>query len=126
MFATIDPTKILRKIKNHLLAHLSKDTRRFGPLLGVITEAFESYNGVFRNCSVFSNHLAPSVDIARQTGDQEGLKHRLTGGQWLDTQEGQWVTAGKGVRQLITTQPILQILIGWTPDSGSQPGKLLS
>ncbi|KAJ7474552.1 hypothetical protein B0H11DRAFT_2428920, partial [Mycena galericulata] len=78
IFATIDPSKIITKIKYHLLVHTDEDVLQFGPLIGVITEGFESYNGVFRYCSILSNHLAPSRDIAIQLGDQEGLKHRLT------------------------------------------------
>jgi hypothetical protein len=81
-FTTIDPSKIITKIKYHLLVHADADVVRFGPLIGLASEGFESYNGVFRFCSILSNHLAPSRDIAIQLADQEGLKHRLTGGFW--------------------------------------------
>ncbi|KAJ7821065.1 hypothetical protein B0H13DRAFT_1510864, partial [Mycena leptocephala] len=70
----------ITKIKLHLLAHIDEDTVEFGPLVGAATEIFESFNSIFRYCSILSNHLAPSRDIAVQLGDQEGLKHRLTGG----------------------------------------------
>ncbi|THU84060.1 hypothetical protein K435DRAFT_807007 [Dendrothele bispora CBS 962.96] len=122
-FALIDPTKIIRKVKIHLLAHLPEDIRAFGPLLGVITESFESYNAVFRFCSVLSNHLAPSRDIARQTADQESMKNRLTGGRWQNTQSGEWMSAGKALQGFMNTQPVLQAMLGWsdhrTPQSGS-------
>ncbi|KAJ7723007.1 hypothetical protein DFH07DRAFT_783692 [Mycena maculata] len=71
-FAEIDPSKMITKVKTHLLAHAPTDVRMFGPLLGAITEAFESFNGVFRGASILSNHRAPSRDIAVQLADQEG------------------------------------------------------
>ncbi|KAJ6494368.1 hypothetical protein C8R45DRAFT_771753, partial [Mycena sanguinolenta] len=52
------------KIKYHLLTHTDEGVIQFGPLIGVATENFESFNGVFRFCSILSNHLAPSRDIA--------------------------------------------------------------
>ncbi|KAJ7443778.1 hypothetical protein B0H11DRAFT_1609174, partial [Mycena galericulata] len=70
----------IAKNKLHILAHIKADVLRHGPLVGVATEGFESFNGVFHFCSILSNHLAPSRDIARQLAKQEGLKHRLTGG----------------------------------------------
>ncbi|KAJ3002188.1 hypothetical protein NUW54_g5983 [Trametes sanguinea] len=45
LFAEIDPSKIVEKIKLHVLSHAPEDVARFGPLLGVITESFESFNG---------------------------------------------------------------------------------
>ncbi|KAJ7767678.1 hypothetical protein B0H16DRAFT_1308371, partial [Mycena metata] len=72
----------ITKIKYHLLAHVDDDTVGFGPLVRVATEIYECFNAIFRYCSILSNHLAPSRDIAIQLGDQEGLKHRLTGGWW--------------------------------------------
>jgi hypothetical protein len=110
----VDPSKIIMKIKLHLLEHVVKDAEEFGPMVGAATEVFESYNGVFRPCSVHSNRLAPSRDIAFQLGDQEGLKHRLTGGWWPDGPEGEWSCAGTGVRCLLESNPVLQKLVGWT------------
>lgn len=75
----IDPSKIITKIKFHLLVHIDEDAVEFDPLIGVMTEIFECFNAIFRYCSILSNHLAPSRDIAKQLGDHDGLKHRLTG-----------------------------------------------
>ncbi|THU78230.1 hypothetical protein K435DRAFT_700534 [Dendrothele bispora CBS 962.96] len=125
-FALIDPTKIIRKIKIHLLAHLPEDIRAFGPLLGVITESFESFNAVFRFCSVLSNHLAPSRDISRQTADQESMKHRLTGGRWKDLNTGEWTSAGTSLQNFLQSQPILQTMLGWSDHKSEKPGSVVS
>jgi hypothetical protein len=113
LFATIDPSKITSKVKLHLLAHLRADIIRFGPLVGVATEAFECFNAIFRYCSVLSNHLSPSRDIAIQLARQEGFKHCLTGG-WWPTADGEWERAGLSIRNFIHANPTLQALIGWT------------
>lgn len=123
-FAVVDPTKIISKIKLHLLPHLEEDVIEFGPLIGVMTEIFECFNAIFRFCSILSNHLAPSRDIALQLADQEGLKHRLTGG-WWPTPEGEWERAGPGVRAFIHTRPVLQKLVGWTVNTPAVPGTAL-
>ncbi|KAJ7899552.1 hypothetical protein B0H14DRAFT_3779541 [Mycena olivaceomarginata] len=73
-------------------------------------------NAVFRYCSIYSNHLAPSRDIAIQLGRQETVKHQLTGGRWLAKSSGDWQVAGAGVRHFIEKHPILQRLVGWTPE----------
>jgi len=109
----IDPSKMTSKIKLHLLAHLKADVLRFGPLVGSATEVFERYNAIFRFCSIFSNHLAPSRDIAFQLAGQETLKHRLTGG-WWPTADGEWKRPGPSIRNFIHTHPTLQALLGWT------------
>lgn len=115
-FAEIDPSKMITKVKTHLLTHAPSDVRMFGPLLGAITEAFESFNGVFRPCSILSNHRAPSRDIAIQLAAQEGVKHRVAGGTWPIKGEGNeiiWTRCGPAARQLMLDQPILQRLFGW-------------
>jgi len=112
-FALIDPTKIIRKVKLHLLSHLVEDIRRFGPLTGVATDRHESFNSVFRLCSVLSNHLAPSRDITEQMGDQEGIKHCLTGGQWQDAESHDWVCRGSGIKALVEENPVIQTMLGW-------------
>ncbi|KAK1233556.1 hypothetical protein PQX77_003285, partial [Marasmius sp. AFHP31] len=120
-FAVIDPTKILQKYKLHLFSHLLKDIREFGPLIGVATETFESYNSVFRSCSVLSNHLAPSHNITRQIGSQGSLKHRLSGGRWYDTQRKEWTQAGKGVQQILRSHKVLQTMLGWSTKDELHP-----
>ena len=114
VFAMIDPTKIIEKLKLHLLAHLRADIIWFGPLVGVATEAFECFNAIFHFCSIRSNHLAPSRDISKQLAGQESLKHRVTGGWWHSTRTSDnWVQAGVRVRDFLYTQPMLQGLLGW-------------
>ncbi|KAJ6612184.1 hypothetical protein B0H10DRAFT_2177449 [Mycena sp. CBHHK59/15] len=114
-FALIDPSKIVTKIKLHLLAHTDEDTVEFGPL---------SFNAIFRYCSILSNHLAPSRDIAVQLGDQEGLKHRLTGGWWFCHADEDWTRAGPGVRHFMEAHPVLQKLLGWSEDKLLKQTKL--
>jgi hypothetical protein len=114
VFSLIDPSKMITKIKLHLLAHIDDDAIEFGPLVGVATEIFESFNAIFRYCSILSNHLAPSRDIALQLSDQEGLKHRLTGGWWFCSAADEWQRAGPGVRHFMSQHPVLQRLLGWS------------
>jgi hypothetical protein len=122
--AEIDPSKILLKIKLHLIAaHLREDILRFGPLVGVATEIFECFNAIFRLCSVLSNHLAPSRDIALQLAGQEALKHRLTGGRWPSAEGSDWARAGTAVRDFLQEHPTLQGLLGWTDPKPMIPGK---
>ncbi|KAJ7191355.1 hypothetical protein GGX14DRAFT_407292 [Mycena pura] len=128
-FAEIDPSKMIAKIKAHLrvLTHAPSDVRMFGPLLGAITEAFESFNGVFRACSIFSNHRAPSRDIAIQLAAQEGIKHRVAGGAWPVKGEGNeviWTRCGPAARQLMQDHPILQRLLGWKKAENITAGSL--
>ncbi|KAJ7202121.1 hypothetical protein GGX14DRAFT_571015 [Mycena pura] len=122
-FAVLDPTKILTKIKLHLLTHLGEDVTAFGPLIGVMTEVYECFNAVFRYCSILSNHRAPSRDIALQLADQEGHKHRITGG-WWPTPEGDWEQAGPSVRAFLGARPVLQKLVGWTIHNPPTPGSV--
>ncbi|KAF8148461.1 hypothetical protein B0H34DRAFT_679784 [Crassisporium funariophilum] len=119
--ALIDPTKIIAKIKYHLLPHLKEDILCFGPLVGVATEVFESFNAIFRFCSVFSNHLAPSRDISCQLASQETVKHLLSGGWWLP-KNGEYVRSGPSVRSFVETTPFLRTLIGWVNKSQVLPG----
>ncbi|KAL0565044.1 hypothetical protein V5O48_016988 [Marasmius crinis-equi] len=121
-FAIIDPTKMLRKFKLHLLGHLIEDIEEFGPLVGVATETFESYNSVFRSCSILSNHRAPSRDITRQIGSQESLKHRLSGGSWYNTETEEWTQAGDGVRGVLRKHKVLQTMLGWSTQKEVCPG----
>ena len=118
----VDPSKMTSKIKLHLLVHLKADVLRLGPLVGVAVEVFERFNAVFRFCSIFSNHLAPSRDIAFQLAGQETLKHRLTGG-WWPTADGEWEQPGPSVCNFIHAHPTLQALVGWTSAEPPVNGK---
>lgn len=111
------------KIKLHLLVHLRADILRFGPLVGAATEVFECFNAIFRFCSIFSNHLAPSRDIAYQLAKQEILKHRLMGG-WWPTADGEWERPGPSVRNFIHAHPTLQALVGWNSTEPLVNGRL--
>ena len=98
LFVIMDLKRIMDKVKIHLLAHIWEDVLRFGPLVGIATEIFECFNAVFCMCSILSNHLAPSRDITHQLADQEGMKHRLTGGYWPSTDDNlPWERSGTGV-----------------------------
>ncbi|KAJ7929864.1 hypothetical protein B0H13DRAFT_2310253 [Mycena leptocephala] len=124
-FAEIDPTKMVVKVKTHLLTHAPADVRLFGLLLGAITEAFESFNAVFRGASILSNHRAPSRDIAIRLSALEGVKHRAAGGTWPIkgiNNETIWTRCGPSARQLLQDHPILQRLMGWKKSQVLQPG----
>ena len=90
---SIDPLKIISKIKLHLLTHIPDDVQDYGPLVGEATEVFECFNAVSHSCSILSNHLAPSRNIAIQLGCQDGFKQQISGG-WWKTKSGDWVQAG--------------------------------
>jgi hypothetical protein len=103
----------VQKIKYHLLTHLREDIIRFGPLLGMATETYEAFNAVFRACSVLSNHLAPSRDIAQQLARQESLRHILSGGFWCHDKNGYFKHAGPLVIDFLPKHAFLQNLLGY-------------
>jgi len=103
----------VQKIKYHLLTHLQEDIIRFGPLLGVATETYKAFNAVFRFCSVLSNHLAPSRDIAMQLAEQESLRHILSGGYWCSDKNGNFKSTGPLVVDFLPKHPFLQNLLGY-------------
>jgi hypothetical protein len=123
-FANLDPTKILIKLKLHVLLHIIQDIRRRGPAVRFSTEVFECFNAIFRLCSVLSNHQAPSRDIAAKLADLDRVKHILSGGYWL--QEGTWVRAGKDVHRILRNTPIIQRHLGWAPPPVWTPGLIQS
>jgi hypothetical protein len=119
-FATLDPTKILIKLKLHVLLHIVQDIRRRGPAVRFSTEVFECFNAIFRLCSVLSNHQAPSRDIAAKFADLDRVKHILSGGYWLEN--GAWIRAGKDVHRILRQTPIIQKHLGWAPPPAWTPG----
>ncbi|KZT20093.1 hypothetical protein NEOLEDRAFT_1076404 [Neolentinus lepideus HHB14362 ss-1] len=120
-FASIDPAKMWKKIKLHLLEHIPDDIRRFGPIIGRSTEIFECFNAIFRYCAILTNRISPSHDIAIQLADQEALKQRITGGMWM-TSDGRWVRASEKVRRFLETHKILQNHLGWTVTKANETG----
>ncbi|RXW21858.1 hypothetical protein EST38_g4007 [Candolleomyces aberdarensis] len=107
--ALIDPSKIIAKVKYHVLTHAVEDIRRFGPLIGVATESYESFNIIFRHCSILSNHLSPSRDIAYQLAKQETFKHLISGGWWKE-EDGKYKQPGVSLQRYVGESAMLQQL----------------
>jgi hypothetical protein len=122
-FAAIDPLIIKSKIKLHLLVHAPEDSRRFGPLVGRITEVFEKANAIFRTCSVLSNRQAPSIDIALQLAEQHSLQHLTTGGLVL-SQEGHVFEPSEHLAQFFHKNKIIRANLGWTESGSHIPGMI--
>ena len=126
IWAKIDPNRIVVKPKLHILTHLLDDVRRFGPPALYEVEAFESSNRVFRECSVHSNHHAPSRDIATTMARMERFKHIISGGWWWDNVTKKHVQAGKGITKDFGSNVFLQCHLGWTPDRQRPSGNELT
>ncbi|KAJ7085866.1 hypothetical protein C8R43DRAFT_909119 [Mycena crocata] len=109
-WGSVDPLRIILKIKLHLLSHVPDDVRRFGPAVRFLTEIQESYNAVFRLCSIYSNRLSPSRDIAQKFALMDRVKHLLSGGFWFNAASKKWICPGQGV---LLEEPIFQRHIGW-------------
>ncbi|KAK7445751.1 hypothetical protein VKT23_014747 [Stygiomarasmius scandens] len=123
-WAKVDPRRILTKIKLHALVHLPEDIRRFGPSMIFATEIFECFNAVFRTCSVLSNHLAPSRDIAESMSGMERFKHMVSGGYWKDEKTGRFIQGGIKTRNFLKNNPELQRRLGWAPEHKIVPGHI--
>ncbi|KAI0309904.1 hypothetical protein OF83DRAFT_1088741 [Amylostereum chailletii] len=111
IWAEFDPRRILYKMKLHTLAHLPDDFRCHGPAVLYSTETFECWNTIFRMCSILSNHLAPSRDIALTLADMERFRHQVSGGWWKDS-SGNYVRAGPRVRAYMHTNKQLKRRLG--------------
>ncbi|KAK0421515.1 hypothetical protein EV421DRAFT_1894749 [Armillaria borealis] len=85
-------------------------------LLDIWATIFECFNAVFRMCSVLSNHLAPSRDIAITLADMERFKHLVSGGYWKDD-NGRFVRAGLRVQTFLKKNPELQRRLGWADET---------
>jgi hypothetical protein len=113
IWGLVDPNRILVKGKLHVLSHTPEDARRFGPCIIFATEIFECWNTIFRLCSILSNHLSPSHDIATTLGDMERFKHMVSGGWWQNS-VGKYIRAGSSVRSFLTSNRELQRRLGWS------------
>ncbi|THU75815.1 hypothetical protein K435DRAFT_706355, partial [Dendrothele bispora CBS 962.96] len=123
-WADVDPRRIITKIKLHVLTHLPEDIRRFGPAVIFATEVFECFNAVFRLCSILSNHLAPSRDIALALGGMERFKHIISGGYWRDVETNRYICAGVAIREFFKKNQHVQRQLGWADDSKITPGQI--
>lgn len=125
IWALIDPNRINVKLKLHILPHSIDDIARFGPAILYATEGFECWNAIFRLCSVLSNHLAPSHDIAVTLADMERFKHQVSGGWWKDD-SGEFTQAGSKIRDFLTRNKQLQRRLGWAQEVDLTPGKCMA
>ncbi|KAB5589078.1 hypothetical protein CTheo_7477 [Ceratobasidium theobromae] len=117
--ARCSPSIIVHKPKFHFLVHLPMYIRRFGPAILFSTERFESFHGVFRAGSLFSNHHAPSRDIAEYFVGLDRLKHICSGGYWQDSTG--WRQASPLVQNFISEHKEFSNLIGF-PSATKHPG----
>jgi hypothetical protein len=116
------PSILLLKAKFHFLLHLPENIRRFGPAIMFSTERFESFNSVFRECSIHSNRQAPSRDIAHTFAHLDRVKHILSGGYWYDASQRMWVCASRKVIEQVSSQPNLAHLLGLPKPATHVPG----
>lgn len=123
LWGTLDPERITEKYKLHVLAHLKYDIARFGPAILFATETFESWNSVFRSCSILSNHQSPSRDIAETLANMERVKHFISGGRWMD-ENGEYVCAGEGIRDCFENDSNIRRRLGLNTDAAEkgEPG----
>ncbi|TFK59074.1 hypothetical protein BDN72DRAFT_781253 [Pluteus cervinus] len=119
-WGVVDPRRIMTKAKLHILTHIVEDVRRFGPAILYATEVFECFNSVFRQCSVLSNHQAPSHDIAETMGDFERFKHIASLGWWKEG--GGYTQAGTGIQEMVRSKKDIYQRLGWSLNSKHTPG----
>jgi hypothetical protein len=74
-----------KKLKIHLLSHLSECIRSYGPLSLIDAERNESQNGTIRSMLVNSNRHSPSRDTARKFSLCQTVRHLANGGWILGT-----------------------------------------
>ncbi|KAI9000497.1 hypothetical protein BD414DRAFT_404535 [Trametes punicea] len=122
--AMLSPGLLTEKNKFHILMHLPEHVQRFGPALLFSTERYESFNHIFRLCSIHSNRQAPSRDIAATFANQERCRHVLSGGYWYDTTKGDWVQAGAGALRLVSNSRADAHLLGLVPEKRPVPGHM--
>ncbi|KAJ7782483.1 hypothetical protein DFH07DRAFT_949282 [Mycena maculata] len=120
----VDPLRIIVKIKLHLLTHIPDDIRRFGPSVRFLTEIQESYNSVFRACSIYSNRLSPSRDIGLKFASMNRVKHLLCGGFWFNSVSKGWISAGQTVQDVLMEDPVFQRHLGWVSSEPAEPGTI--
>ncbi|KAJ7118420.1 hypothetical protein C8R43DRAFT_1099217 [Mycena crocata] len=116
------PSILISKPKFHFLLHLPFFIRRFGPAVLFSTERYEAYNAVFRACSIYSNRLTPSRDIAWSFAGIDRVKHIVTGGWWRDSKTGLWTCAKPRVMRHILDHPEMAAMVGLPTKAVHEPG----
>ncbi|KZP11281.1 hypothetical protein FIBSPDRAFT_899076 [Athelia psychrophila] len=102
-FGSVDPTKIIVKMKLQILPHIMDDIRRHSPLIGKSTEIFECFNAIFRMCSVLIKQPSSSKPrhchkIGIYGSSQAHFERRILAG-WQDmdsTQASRYVGSISG------------------------------
>ncbi|KAI0369657.1 hypothetical protein BV20DRAFT_945672 [Pilatotrama ljubarskyi] len=122
--AALSPSLLTEKNKLHILTHLPAHIRRHGPALLFSTERYESFNHIFRLCSIHSNRQAPSRDIAAAFANQERCRHMVTGGYWYSTADKRWVCAGPAVQEHIQAHTLDAQLLGVPVQKPTVPGRM--
>ncbi|KAJ6621770.1 hypothetical protein B0H10DRAFT_1945050 [Mycena sp. CBHHK59/15] len=97
----------------------------FGPAVLFSTERYEAYNAVFHACSIYSNCLTPSWDIAWSFVGIDGVKHIVTGGWWRDSRTGVWTCAKPRVLQHILDHPEMAAMVGLPTKAVHEPGVII-
>ncbi|KAJ6608562.1 hypothetical protein B0H10DRAFT_1815561 [Mycena sp. CBHHK59/15] len=118
------PSILISKPKFHFLLHLPFFIRRFGPAVLFSTERYEAYNAVFRACSIYSNRLTPSRDIAWSFAGIDRVKHIVTGGWWKDSRTRKWTCANPRVMRHILEHPEMAAMVGLPTKVIQEPGEL--
>ncbi|KAG8796301.1 hypothetical protein FRC12_000716, partial [Ceratobasidium sp. 428] len=121
--AECSPSIMILKPKFHFLVHLPMYIKRFGPALLFSTERFESFNGVFRAASTFSNRQAPSRDIAQRFGDLDRVKHIASGGYWHNGKT--WVCASNTLLEFTSSNKVFNKLLGLPARKSPTPGSIV-
>lgn len=116
------PSILISKPKFHFLLHLPFFIRRFGPAVLFSTERYEAYNAVFRACSIYSNRLTPSRDIAWSFAGIDRVKHIVTGGWWKDSRTRKWTCANPRVMRHILDHPEMAAMVGLPTKVIHEPG----
>ncbi|KAL0060162.1 hypothetical protein AAF712_013056 [Marasmius tenuissimus] len=102
-FAVLDPTKMLG---NSSYIYLDTWLRIYSSLALWLESPPKALN-----CTTVSS-----------IGNQENMKHRLSGGSWYDAEAGKWTQAGDGVCGFLRNHRVLQTMLGWSKTNDPRPG----
>ncbi|KAJ6626754.1 hypothetical protein B0H10DRAFT_2161530 [Mycena sp. CBHHK59/15] len=119
------PSILISKPKFHFLLHLPFFICRFGPAVLFSTEHYEAYNTVFRACSIYSNRLTPSRDIAWSFAGIEHVKHIVMGGWWRDSQTRNWTCANPRILRHILEHPEIAAMVRLPSKVVREPGTVI-